>query len=771
MVSTRPAAERVNGRYSGTSVKRVNDPKFITGYGKFVDDIQLPNMLHIALVRSPFAHAEIGEIGTSAALAVPGVHSVVTGREATAWMKPDGPHEALLPGRTLERYPLTPDRARYVGDAVAAVFAETAEAAADAAELVQVDYQELPAVSRQDKAIESDAPIVHDGWENNIAWHWEAESGDVDAAFANAPHRVEIDLVYQRVAPTFIEPRGVVAHYDPHLEELTIWSSTQVPHRVRTHITDHVGIPEYAIRSIAPDVGGAFGAKGGVYPEYAFAAAATYQLGRPVKWIETRSENFTATHHGRDQIQHLEAAVSDDGEIEGLRVRLLSNCGAYGAASVAQRSGIMSSGPYRIQNLRTDVYGIMTNTTPTSAYRGAGRPEAAYMLERLIDRICSQLGLDPVEVRLKNFIPADAFPYRSATGALYDSGNYAGALQKALDTIGWQDAKTEQEQARSEGRIVGTGIGVYCEFAGPGWDSGEVRVSPTGAVTVLTGISPHGQGNETSIAQIVADQLTVPLESITVKASDTAVVPQGIGTFGSRGTAVGGGAALLAAQRVVDKVRQFAAAMLEVAETDIELVDGQARVKGAPDRSVDFVQIARTAHAMAPMPGGLEPGLDSQAFFQPEGRQFPFGVHLAQVEIDRDTGEVDVTRYVAIDDCGTVINPLLVAGQVQGGLAQGFGQALWEELVYDEQGQLTTGSLMDYAAPKADQLPNFELGETVTPSPFTPHGAKGVGEAGTTGAPPAIVNAVLDALRPYGITSIDMPLRPEKLWKLINQSS
>jgi carbon-monoxide dehydrogenase large subunit len=427
----------------------------------------------------------------------------------------------------------------------------------------------------------------------------------------------------------------------------------------------------------------------------------------------------------------------------------------------------MSTGPYRIPNLRADVYGVMTNTTPTGAYRGAGRPEAAYMLERLMDRIAVVTGLDPVELRRRNFIPPEEFPYRGASGALYDSGNYAGALDRALELLDWPRTTAWRDAARADGKLVGVGVGVYCEFAGPGWDSAEVRVAPSGAVTVMTGISPHGQGNETSLAQIVADELAIPMEAITVRASDTAVTPQGIGTFGSRGTAIGGGAVVLASRLVRDKVKRLASAMLEVAPDDIELIDGHARVVGAPDRTLPFTRISRAAHAMEGIPGGLDPGLDAQSFFKPEGRQFPFGVHIAAVEIEPDTGEIRVARYVAVDDCGTIINPLLVQGQKHGGLAQGFGQALWEGVVYDDNGQLLTGSLMDYATPHAEQFPEFELDSTVTPSPHTPHGAKGVGEAGTTGAPPALVNAVLDALRPLGVTELDMPLRPERVWRAI----
>lgn len=760
-------AERVNGSYIGAPVKRVNDRKLITGHGRYVDDVTLPNTLHCVFVRSPYAHADVISIDTSAALALPGVVAVVTGDELAGWMKPDVSHETLLPGRHLSRYPISAGRVRFVGDAVAAVLADSLAIARDAADLVEVQYSELPFVIDSDKALKDDAPLIYDGWDSNAAWHWSVESGDVDAAFENPHAVVSVDLLYQRVASIFIEGRAILADWNPNLEEMTIWVSTQAPHRVRTTISNLLGVPENAIRAIAPDVGGGFGSKGGVYPEYQFAAAASWKLGRPVKWLETRTEHMATTNHGRDQMQHLEAAVSSDGVIEGLRVKILSNCGAYGGATVGQRTGTMSTGPYRIRNLRTDVYGVVTNTTPTGAYRGAGRPEAAYMLERLMDRISAECDLDPVEVRRVNFVQPDEFPYQGATGALYDSGNYPHTLDTALSQLDWEKTQQEIDAARRAGKIAGVGIGFYCEFAGPGWDSAEVRVAPSGSVTVYTGISPHGQGNETSLAQIVADELGIDMELITVKASDTAVTPQGIGTFGSRGTAIGGGAVVLASRKVGEKVRQFAAAMLEVSPDDIALHDGNASVIGAPDQSVAFTRISQAAHAMDGIPGGLEPGLDAQSFFKPDGRQFPYGVHLAHIEIDRDTGEIDVVRYVAVDDCGTIINPLLVDGQKHGGLAQGFGQALWEEVVYDESGQLVTGTIMDYAVPKAEQFPHFELGSTVTPSPWTPHGAKGVGEAGTTGAPAALVNAVLDALRPYGVTAIDMPMKAEKIWRLL----
>lgn len=764
-------AARAGGKYVGAPVRRVNDRKFITGAGQFVDDVRLPGTLHAIFVRSPFAHAEIAGIDTSAALRAPGVVAVLTGEEIRERTAPFGSHEQMLPGRSLNRYALTSGKVRFAGDAVALVIAESLYGARDAADLIDVDYRELPAVISALDAMADDAPQLYEGWGSNVVYHWSVESGDVAAAFANAARRVSMTAINQRIAGVFVEPRAILAHHEPAREEMTVWASTQVPHTLRTAIATALDYPEYAIRVIAPDVGGGFGSKGGVYMEYLAVATASVMLGRPVKWVETRSEHFRATNHARDQVQQLEAAVDAQGVIQGLRVKIISNCGAYTGSQVGQRTGIMSTGPYRIRNLRTDVLGVMTNTTPTGAYRGAGRPEAAYMLERLMDRVSAETGIDPVTLRLRNFIPPDAFPYAGATGANYDSGNYAAALERALALLDWQSETARRDAVRATGTLAGIGIGVYCEFAGPGWDSAEVRVAPSGAVTVFLGISPHGQGNETSVAQIVADELGIPLELVSVKASDTAITPQGIGTFGSRGTAIGGGAALLAARKVAGKVRAMAAAMLEVAPEDIELVDGQARVTGAPDRSIPFTRISRAAHAMDGIPGGLSPGLDAQEFFKPDGRQFPFGVHIASVTIDPETGVIDVTRYVAVDDCGTIINPLLVLGQKHGGLAQGFGQALWEEIRYDANGQLLTGSLMDYAAPRAEQLPSWELDSTVTPSPFTPHGAKGVGEAGTTGAPPALVNAVLNALAPLGVSSIDMPLTPERVWAAIRAAS
>jgi aerobic carbon-monoxide dehydrogenase large subunit len=755
-------------RQAGRPIRRTADRTLVTGNGRFVDDIPAPGALHVVFVRSPFAHAEIVSIDTSAAAAAPGVVAVVTGRDLGEWMKATPIQDpALLPNRPLQRHSIAADRARFAGDAVAAVIAESLVLAHDAAELVDVDYRELPAVTTAEAAIAPDAPIVHDGWDSNIAYHMHAGDGDVETALAEATHVVKLRLVLPRVASVYIEPKAVLADFDPISERLTVWASTQTPHGTRTQVAAALSMPEHQVRVIAPDVGGAFGTKGRHAPDYLFVAAASRKLRRPVKWSETRSEYFRIANQGRDQVQEVEAAVGEDGRISGLRVRVWVNCGAHNASVHGQRTLIMSSGAYRIPNLATDVYGVMTTTTPTGPYRGAGRPEAAYMMERLIEEIARVTGIDSVELRRRNFIPADAFPYRSATGVTYDSGDYDRALDVALKVLNEQSYRARLDDLRATGRLVGVGVAVFVEPSGGGWDSAEVRVSPSGSVTVMLGVSPHGQGTDVGIAQLVADELGLTTDMIQIVASDTDTTPQGIGTFGSRSMAVGGSAAIGASRKVAEKLRQLAGAMLEVSPDDIELVDGSMRVKGSPDRSLPFARVTAAAHAMGHIPGGIEPGLNESSFFMSEGNQFPFGVHIAVVAIDPDTGRVTVERFIGVDDCGTVINPLMVEGQVHGGLAQGFGQALWEEVIFDENGQIVTGSLMDYAVPHADQLPSFELDHTETPSPLTPHGAKGVGEAGTTGAPPAIVNAVLDALRPAGVTHIDMPLTSEKVWRAI----
>lgn len=767
------AENQATRRYVGQSVRRVGDGRLLTGAGTFVDDVRLPGTLHATIVRSPHAHARIRGIDIDAAAAVPGVVAILTGQDIADMMQPIETRPDAPPGRVLRRYPLALDRVRFVGDAVAVVVAHDPYTARDAADLVTVDYESLPAVVDAEQALKPDAPLLYPEWGSNVAYDWTIDHGDVEGAFARAARVVSLRLVNQRIYAAFVEPRAAQARFDPATGEMTVWASTQVPHTLRGGIAAALGMHEHAVRVIAPDVGGAFGSKGGIYPEYVLTAALSYRLGRPVRWTETRRESFLATNHGRDQIQILRAAVTDDGIVLGLDVDLISNLGAYSAATVATRTALMSGGPYRIQNLRVRVRGVMTNTTPTGAYRGAGRPEAAYMLERLMDAIARELALDPADVRRRNFIPADAFPYTGATGVVYDSGNYAGALDEALRRIDYDRLREEQRAARAAGRLMGVGLAVYCEFAGPGWDSATVRVLPSGAVVVTTGISPHGQGEETTFAQLVADELSVALDAVTVRASDTAITPQGIGTFGSRGTSIGGSAVLLATRQVRDKARRIAAHLLEVAEEDVTAADGVFSVRGAPDRAVDFATVARAAYAFTGAPGGLEPGLEATAYFMPPGRTFPFGAHVAVVEVDPESGRIQLQRYLAVDDCGPLINPQLVEGQVIGGLAQGLGQALQEAIVYDDAGQPLTGSFLDYGPLRAPQIPPLaavETAHTVTPSPFNPLGVKGVGEAGTTGGPPAVVNAVLDGLAPLGITHLDMPLTPQRIWQAIQEA-
>lgn len=739
----------------------------ITGAGRFVDDVRLPGTAHAAFVRSPHAHARVLGIDAAAARALPGVVAVFTGAEVAAIMAPQVAEADLLPGRSIRRWPLATDRVRFVGDPVAVVVAEDGYIARDAAELVAIEYAPLPAVTSAEAALAADAPRVHEGWPDNAAFRWEQVAGEPDRILAGADRVVRVRLVNNRIQAAFIEPRAILAAPTPGTDDLTVWASTQVPHTLRTGIAGALGLPEAGIRVIAPDVGGAFGAKGGLYGEYLLIPALARRLGRAVRWAETRSESFLATRHARDQVQLLRAAVAPDGTLRALDVAVIGNLGAYDANRVPVNAGNMATGAYRVRDVRVTVTGVVTHTTPTGAYRGAGRPEAAYMIERLLDAVARDLGLDPLEVRRRNIIPADAFPYDGPTGVRYDSGDYARALDLAARLIDVTAFRAEQAAARARGEFLGLGFALYCEFAGPGWDSARVRAQPDGTVTVAVGVSPHGQGGETAYAQIAADTLGVPFERVVVHSGDTALTPQGIGTFGSRGTSIGGSAVLLAARQVGEKARRFAAAMLEAAEEDIVLADGRYAPRDLPERGVSFAEIARAAHRMAGPPGGLEPGLEATAHFMPEGRTFPFGVHAAIVAIDPATGTLEVRRYLAVDDCGVQINPRLIEDQVRGGLAQGFGQALQEGIAYDEQGQLLTGSFMDYAAPRAHQLPNFDLAHTVTPSPFNPLGVKGVGEAGTTGAPPALVNAALDALAPLGVRHLDMPLTPERLWRAI----
>ena len=765
-------------RLVGARVKRREDPRLVRGLAHYVDDIRLADTLHAAILRSPHAHAHIKSIRVEEASKVPGVVAVVTGRDVREKI---GVVPVAAQNPTLRVPPhtvLAVDKVCFVGEGVAAVVARDRYAAQDALDLIQVDYEPLPVVSDPEKALDPASPVIHSEWPDNTAFRWGLKQGNLDRAFRDAYRIVKQRLVHQRLAPIAIEGRGVLARYLPGEEELTVWSSTQIPHLLKTQLSLMLRLPENRVRVIAPEVGGGFGSKLNVYAEEALVAYLSQRLNRPVKWIEERRENIQATIHGRGQVGEVEVAVKKDGTILGLRYRAIADIGAYHqllTPGIPPLTGLMLSGAYKIPCISMEMTGVFTNKMSTDAYRGAGRPEATFVVERIMDRVAQELGIDPVKIRQKNFPQRKDFPFKTATGLVYDSGNYRAALNKALKLAGYERLRREQKRLRNQGTYLGIGLSTYVEICGMGpssampaggWESGTVRVEPTGKITVLTGTSPHGQGQETSFAQIVADELGVDLDDIKVIHGDTAVVTSGIGTFGSRATAVGGTAVVQAAVRVKEKARRIAANLLEVDPVDLVFSGGKFSVKGVPKKGVSIQEIALEAHLATRLPKRMEPGLSATAFFEPANFTFPFGTHICVVEVDPKNGGVAVKKYIAVDDCGKVINPLLVDGQIQGGIAQGLGQALFEEVVYDEDGQLLTGSLMDYALPKAEDLPRLELARTETPTPVNPLGVKGVGEAGTIGSTPAIVNAVIDALAPFGVVHIDMPLKPEKIWRL-----
>jgi carbon-monoxide dehydrogenase large subunit len=772
----------------GSSIKRREDPRLITGQGTYVGDIKLVGMLHMALARSPHAHADIKSIDTSRARAVDGVVAVYTGEDLKehlgsipcGWVVPDTkevPHPPLAYGRV-----------RCVGDAVAAVVATDPAIAADGAALIDVDYELLPAVVTVEEAAKSGAPQLHDDAPNNIAFEWEISGGDIEQARGQSEVVVTQRIINQRLIPNAMEARGVVADYNPGTNHLTVWTSSQIPHLVRLLMSNTMGHPEHELRVIAPEVGGAFGSKLYLYAEEIITAAVAKQLGRPVKWIEGRQENYLATTHGRDHVSDVEMMGNRDGTITGLRTTTYANMGAYLSTFAplipTWYFGLMLSGPYTIPNIYCKVIAAFTNTTPVDAYRGAGRPEATYLVERMVDLFADEIGMDPAEVRQKNFIPPFTDGHTVATAVTYDSGNYQASLDRALEILGYQELLQEQEQARREGRYLGIGFSSYVEISGaapsavgaalgaraPLWESALVRVHPTGKVSVFTGSCASGQGHETTYSQLVASKLGIPLEDIEVVHGDTGRVQFGIGTFGSRSVAVGGGAINMSVDKIIDKAKKVAAHMLEAAEEDVVLEDGKLFVQGAPANAKTFQEVALASHWYHSFPEGLEPGLEATSFFDPTNFTWPGGTHIAVVEVDPDTGEVKLIRFVAVDDVGNVINPMIVDGMVHGGIAQGVGQALQEEAVYDESGQLLTGSMMDYAVPTAEDFPSFELDRTVTPSPVNPMGVKGAGETGTIAASPAFINAVVDALSPFGVKHIDMPAKPEKVWRLIRDA-
>ena len=756
----------------GAKVKRREDPSLIRGLGRFVDDVRLPGMLHVAILRSPHAHAKIKSLDTAAARRHPGVVAVFTGaelRDQIGTLPTTADNPTL---RIPKHHVLAVDKVCYVGEGVAAVIAEDRYAARDALDLIAVQYEPLPVVTDPEKALTTGSPVIHSEWPDNMAFRWEHKQGDVDKAFKLAHKVVKQKLVHQRLAPNAIETRGVVARYLAAEKELTVWSSTQIPHILKTHLSKLLSLPESQVRVIAPDVGGGFGSKLNVYAEEALLGYLALKLNRPVKWSEERSENMRATIHGRGQVGEVEAAVKKDGTILGLRYNVVADIGAYHqlfTPAIPPFTGLMLSGCYKIPAISIELTAAFTNKMSTDAYRGAGRPEATYVIERLMDRVAQELRIDPVTVRRKNFPQPKEFPFKTATGLAYDSGNYQRALDKALKLAGYQKLRREQKRLRSRGRYLGIGLSTYVEICamGPGfWEYGKVEVEPTGKVKVFTGASPHGQGQRTSFAQIVADQLGVALDDVEVIHGDTAVVSKGTGTFGSRATAVGGIAVYQAAEKVREKARELASHLLEVDTDDLVFSDGRIGVKGVPRKALTIAQIARQAHAAKNLPKGMDSDLAAESTFEPSNFTFPFGTHICVAEVEPETGSVEIQKYFAVDDCGKVINPLLVDGQIQGGIVQGLGQALFEEVVYDENGQLVTGSLMDYALPRAADLPRLKLARTETPTPVNPLGIKGIGEAGTIGSTPAVVSAVVDALAPFGVKHIDMPLTPQKIWRL-----
>ena len=675
---------------------------------------------------------------------------------------------------------------------MAVVVAADRYVARDAADAIVVDFEVLPAVVDPEKAMEEGAPLLHDGVPNNKAVKLmpsgtgappggKVDDSAIEKAFAAAEVVIKQRMHNQRLVPNAMEPRGVVAHFERGKGAMTIWSSTQNPHILRSFIALMTGLGQDQVRAIAPEVGGGFGAKINIYPEEYIAAAISKKLGLPVKWIEDRSEAFVATTHGRDIIGYLEMAAKRDGKVLGIRLHLVADIGAYNmllTAGVPTLTMLMANATYDFPAIRTTLTEVFTNKTPTDAYRGAGRPEATYFIERGMDMLSRELKMDPAEVRRKNFIPKDKFPFQTQMGAVYDSGDYDKALDAALKTADWETMKADRDKAKAEGRLVGIGLAMYVEVCGVGpsatmpgtggWEHSQVTIERDGRISATTGASPHGQGNETTFAQMLGDQFGVPIEHVTILHGDTAIVKQGVGTFGSRSQAVGGAALHLAGTKVKKKMAKFAAAMLEASEDDLVFQDGRISVKGSPTSGKSFAEVASFAYVPVPLPEGLEPGLSEAGFFEPSNNTYPFGCHISMIEIDRETGEPKLLRMVAVDDAGHLINPLIVEGQIHGGLAQGIGQAMIEEAVYSDDGQLLTGSFMDYALPRATDFPRFELESTVTPTPVNPLGAKGVGEAGTLGSTPSIVAAAVDALSEFGIKHVDMMLRPEKLWRIIH---
>ena len=766
----------------GAAVKRKEDPRLLTGAGTYTGDVQLRGMTYMAVLRSPHAHAHIRRIEPARARQQPGVLAVLTGHEVAHQCQRPFPLAGVRDGmHTKSRWPLATAVAKYAGEPVAVVVATSRERAQDALDLIEVEYETLPAVMDLEQALEAGAPLVHADLGTNLCVEVSGRAGDPDRAFREADGVVSARLVQPRLIPNPLEPRAVVASYEQGTGHLTLWLSTQAPHLERSAVVDVLGVPENKVRVIAGDVGGGFGCKIDTYPETILAAHLSRHLARPVQWVEDRQEHFLGTSHGRGEVQYVEAAYRHDGTLSGLRVRYYTDLGAYCNGGSHAVVGLLTpsgaTGVYRVRDVAWTTSGVYTNKVPVGPYRGYGQHATAYVIERVMDLIAQAVHMDPVAVRRQNFIAAEALPYQTPTGREYDSGDYAAVLAKALQLAEYEGLRAEQRRLRQQGRLMGIGIATTVDASGfgpasalsarPGYEGATVRVDPTGTVTVLTGSSPHGQGMATTFAQIAAEALGVPFEDVEVVHGDTSLTPRGSGTRASRSLVVGGTAIVKACERITAKAVQIAGALLHVDQQSVTLQEGKFCVADSPDRHVTWVEVSREAYDPRHLPSDLERGLEATAYWEPLAYTYPYSASVAVVQLDTDTGAVTLTQYIYVDDCGTVVNPLIVEGQVHGGLAQGIGAALLEEAVWDDHGQLVTGSFMDYAMPSAAALPRFTLDRVVTPSPHNPLGAKGMGESPTIAAPPAIVNAVVDALAHLGVTHVDIPIKAEKVWRIL----
>lgn len=774
------------GKYLGAEVLRKEDPRYLTGRGRYVADIKLPGMLHAAFVRSPYAHARITAVDTSAALAAPGVHAVVTGADIAGTIKPIT-GEARYPNFNSPDWPiLVADVVRYQGESVAVVVADSRYLAEDAAELVEVEYEPLPAVVDGLEALEPGSPLVFPDWGDNLFLRRTAAIGDVEGAFAEADVVVSRTYRNQRYTGVPMETRGCIAEYDDAMGTMTLWTSTQVPHLIRSAVADLLGFPENYLRVVSPDVGGGFGIKCSVYPEEVLLPYLARLVKRPVRWIADRSEDLLSGTHAREHIHTVEIAARQDGTITGLRARIVVDSGAYSPWpwTSSMEPGMCAGnipGPYKITNYEFDTMAVATNKTPLGPYRGVARPAACFSIERAVDDLAHELGMDPAAVRQRNLI--DSYPYMTVTGLEIDSGSLIPAVETMKHLLDYDRLREEQAEAREQGRLVGIGLANYTEQTGHamtefakrmlpvtvGFDSATVRMDPQGKVWIAAAIHSHGQGLETTLAQLAADEIGVPIEHVRVVYGDTMVSPYGMGTFGSRSAVIGGGAVVRASRTIRDRLQQIASILMECAAEDLEQADGAFHVKGVPDRSITIAECSRIAHYRGELISELGPGLDVTEYFDnpPGTGTFANALHAAVVEVDRQTGEVEILRYVVVDDCGTVINPTVVRGQVIGGTAQGIGGAMLERLAYDDSGQLLSGTLMDYLLPTSSEVPDIEVASLHTPSPITPLGMKGVGEGGAIAPGACLANAVTDALQPFGVSVDETPITPELVLRLM----